>query len=344
MKRLFSALCGLLLFSVAFAASPVADHSVSFRNGKLKILQLTDIHYYTDSLKSAESLKRIEQILDLEKPDMVIITGDVVLGDNYKKGWNEVSGLLISRQIPWGAVLGNHDGESETHTRGQIMDYIVPMDYSVMTPSPAGLSGHSNFIIPVKGADGKDAAVLYCFDSGDYSTADSLKGYGWIELDQIDWYKENSQRFTQQNGGKPLPSLAFFHIPLQEYWQMDQFKNSYIVGTVASEMVGTRGEGVCAGVLNTGMFATMRRAGDILCTFAGHDHNNDYIGMFDGIGLAYGHFSGSKTTYTDIGYGARVIELYEGARAFDTWIRMADGTQLNLVHFPTDLLQPANHK
>jgi hypothetical protein len=74
--------------------------------------------------------------------------------------------------------------------------------------------------------------------------------------------------------------------------------------------------------------------GDVMGTFTGHDHNNDYIGCLNGICLAYGRFSGSKTTYTDIGYGARVIELTQSVRTFDTWIHASDGSILYRVKYP----------
>lgn len=47
-------------------------------------------------------------------------------------------------------------------------------------------------------------------------------------------------------------------------------------------------EKACAPLLNTGMFAAMKEAGDVMGTFVGHDHDNDYSVMWHGILLAYG--------------------------------------------------------
>ena len=82
------------------------------------------------------------------------------------------------------------------------------------------------------------------------------------------------------------------------------------------------------------MFAAMLEAGDVMGTFVGHDHVNNYVTPWHGILLGYGQFTGGKTTYTDGRRGARVIELTEGERGFRTWIRMADGSVKDEVKWP----------
>lgn len=63
------------------------------------------------------------------------------------------------------------------------------------------------------------------------------------------------------------------------------------------EPVGKRNEGICCPKVNTGMFNAMLENHSVLCTFCGHDHDNDDIGTRFGIGLAYGHFTGGINTY-----------------------------------------------
>ena len=87
---------------------------------------------------------------------------------------------------------------------------------------------------------------MYVFDSNSYSTLPKkvVDGYGWIALDQIDWYTKTSNELTAKNGGQPLPSLAFFHIPLPEYHEAVLDEKAYLVGT--------RKEVACAPKINTG--------------------------------------------------------------------------------------------
>ena len=183
----------------------------------------------------------------------------------------------------------------------QLFDIIQTIPYN-LTDSVAGVTGATNFILPLKSSDGKkDAAILYCMDSHSYSQIKGIGGYDYIKFDQIRWYRENSAKYTKQNGGTPLPSLAFFHIALPEYNQAASDETAILVGT--------RKEKACAPQLNSGMFASMKEMGDILGVFVGHDHDDDYAVFWKGILLAYGRYTGGDTVYNNLSNGARVIEM-----------------------------------
>ncbi|HBK95553.1 MAG TPA: metallophosphatase, partial [Porphyromonadaceae bacterium] len=66
-------------------------------------------------------------------------------------------------------------------------------------------------------------------------------------------------------------------------------------------------------------------------------HVNNYIVNYFGIALAYGQFSGWRTTYVPGINGARIVQLTEGKREFDTWIRLLDGSVEYNVTFPAGL-------
>ena len=152
-----------------------------------------------------------------------------------------------------------------------------------------------------------------------------------LPVDQIRWYRENSAKYTKQNGGTPLPSLAFFHIALPEYNQAASDETAILVGT--------RKEKACAPQLNSGMFASMKEMGDILGVFVGHDHDDDYAVFWKGILLAYGRYTGGDTVYNNLSNGARVIEMTEGSTNFRTWIRLKDGEVINTVNYPSDFIK-----
>lgn len=64
--------------------------------------------------------------------------------------------------------------------------------------------------------------------------------------------------------------------------------------------------------------------------FAGHDHDNDYLGINKGIVLGYGRVTGADA-YGELTRGARIIELYEGKFRFDTWITTPSGREATLL-------------
>ena len=298
------------------------------KGGKFKIVQFTDVHYIHGNPKSAISLERINEVLDAEKPDLVLFTGDIIYGQPAEEGMRAILNLAANRKIPFGVTFGNHDNEQGL-TRTQLFDIIQTIPYN-LTDSVAGVVGATNFILPLKSSDGKkDVAILYCLDSHSYSQIKGIGGY--IKFDQIQWYRENSEKYMKQNGGTPLPSLAFFHIALPEYNQAASDETAILVGT--------RKEKACAPQLNSGMFASMKEMGDILGVFVGHDHDDDYAVFWKGILLAYGRYTGGDTVYNNLTNGARVIEMTEGSTSFKTWIRLKGGEGINTVNYPSDFIK-----
>ncbi len=302
----------IFVFWIAFSIPAEGEKPVLrfHENGKFKIVQFTDIHFKVDSYRSDSALNLMNTVIGIEKPDLVILTGDVVCSENTARAWEALSKVLIDARVPWAVVLGNHDAQYEM-TKPQIIEKVARMPYSLTENGPKGISGNGNYLLKVKSSQSdKTSAVLYFFDSqmGFHPKGD-LGSYEWIDFSQIDWYRQQSVKLAKQNGKKPSPALAFFHIPLPEYKEVTGKSNTY----------GKQEETVCSPDLNSGLFTTMWGCGDIMGTFAGHDHDNNYIGCLHNICLAYGNATG-RQCYGKIGRGARVIELYEGERKFDTWI------------------------
>ena len=318
---------------MCFGISPMKSQDLKFgEDKKFKIVQFTDVHWKADSIASEEAGERMSEVLDAEKPDLVIFTGDVIFGKPADKSMRCALEPTIKRGIPFAVTFGNHDDELGM-SRKELYDFIKDMPGN-LTSTVEGLSGVTNFILPVKASDGsKDAAILYVFDSNSYATLKGIKGYGWIKHDQVRWYIDESKKFTEANGGTPLTSLSFFHIPLPEYHEAVQNEGSFLIGT--------RKEKACAPEINTGLFAAMKEAGDVLGVFVGHDHVNDYAVSWKGIMLCYGRFTGGKTVYHDMpgGNGARVIELTEGVRQFRSWIRLKGGQVINEFTYPSEWIK-----
>ena len=173
-------------------------------------------------------------------------------------------------------------------------------------------------MLPVWGrAEDKVAALLYALDLGDYSRNARVPGYGWIGHDQVQWYLRQSQQWNSGTEGDELPALAFFHIPFPEYQTVWDQEICY----------GSKNESVCSARTQAGFFSAMLDQGDVMATFCGHDHVNDYWGELYGIRLYYGRATGFNT-YGKEGFnrGARVIRLIEGERKLESWLRLDDGS------------------
>lgn len=316
----------LFFFSLNSVFSYSKENSrFRFKNGQFKIAQFTDIHWDNTSDNCAKTIETIKHVITIEKPDIAILTGDIVSDPPIKEGWLAVAKIFEETKTPWAAVLGNHDTEeSRGFTRCDIFDLIQDLPYFVGEKGLAEI-GCGNYTIPVYGANNTDAkAILYCIDSHDYPQNKKTGHYDWIHFDQIDWYRKASDAFTLNNN-KSLPSLAFFHIPLIEY--------NDIVGE--NTTIGTKGEDIASADINSGMFASMVEKGDVMGVFVGHDHNNDYIGIEKEIALAFGRVSGTDA-YGKLERGARIIVMYEDQPKFDTWIRTKEGTEL-YYYYPSGI-------
>jgi len=114
-------------------AKPRPDARAALRvrkDGKFKIVQISDTHMVTgvgvckdaidaqgNHLPESEAdpltVNFIGKILDVEKPDLVILTGDQLHHDisDSQSALFKVVAPIIERSIPFAAVFGNHDSE-----------------------------------------------------------------------------------------------------------------------------------------------------------------------------------------------------------------------------------------
>ena len=299
------------IFAAACSTQSVPDKpELKFReDGTFKIAQFTDLHWEEENPADVEIIKNvIREVTKAEKPDILIFTGDVICTSPAEKGWKNFISLTTELGVPYAVTMGNHDAEYDL-TREQMFDILETDPLFLGEKGPAEISGVGNYVLEVKASDGSGAnkALLYCMDSNDYTPSKADFGYyGWFERNQIQWYLDQSAKYTAANGGKPVNALAFFHMALPEYKLLEP-----------GNRLGNYYEPICSPDLNTGMFQAMRFMGDMMGTFVGHDHCNDFIGKYYEIALAYGRRT--QCDEDEVENGGRIIVLKENERSFETY-------------------------
>jgi len=256
-------------------------------------------------LKSQELQRKL---IDMVKPDLVVITGDGAQRQKgtkrtagwFEKIWKAFTLPIVEAGLPYIYTLGNHDDEGDLDRVGiTLLDQTNPLSLRGVSE---GIENTTNFYVPVYSSQDSTqlAANLWVFDSGSKSCEGYEDGYGCIVSDAIDWYNTKSHELREEHG-ENVHHLAFFHIAIPEYLEM---RNNY-------EIYGIAKERVCCPLVNTGFFDAVKRNGDISAMFVGHDHYNDFGGFYEGVELAYGRKSG----YGSYGNmrGARVIKLKENS-------------------------------
>jgi hypothetical protein len=330
----------ILLFSCSPNApeQKVSTHKNSLvfnADGKLKIVQFTDIHYKSTSDRKQENLDIMEHVLAVEKPDFVVLTGDIV-NDPVEQGWKEISQPMIDAKVPWTVTFGNHDGETDIK-KDQIFSMLNEMPLFI--GEKGTVSGVNNFALPVLSHDStKVAAVLYMFDSQEYCETRKYSKYDFIRFDQIAWYRSVSEKFTRKNQNREIPSLAFFHIPLQEFSLVNEENKE------KTRFTGQQFESVKPSGVNSGLFASFVEMKDVFAAFAGHDHENSFIGQLGDICLSYGQVTGVEAVDTNITRGARIIKIYDSRFALESWVRTPDNPEKQFhFYYPESLAKPQEH-
>ncbi len=306
-------------------------------NRPFTIVQFTDTHWINGEPEDLQTRVLMAEILDAEKPDLAVLTGDLIFGDaaaDPAASWLNAVEPIVERKLPWAATFGNHDDEGALSREGLMaLQQTVPGCLS--EPGPENVNGVGNFALRLYASSGERVAWLLYFL--DVPTPPPDSGWGWIRKDQIAWYKETAQAMRKSNAGIQPPALAFFHVPLPEY---EEVWNHH-------PCRGHNYEGVGCPTVNSGCFEAFCATGDVRGVFVGHDHVNDYEGELRGIRLCYGRGSGFSC-YGREGFkrGARVIRLWEGSAVFDTWLRLEGNERVSEqpLHDPLSEPVPDNHE
>jgi Calcineurin-like phosphoesterase. len=308
-------------------ANQVAIARYFERNGKdelvfhegYKVLQLTDIHWSvnTDMVAQGAYLTRVVEAAD---PDFIMITGDSLLGATTSTG-TQLLNIIESWKVPYAVTWGNHDREGE-YSPAWLTQLWSKGQYSYYNEVDDNVFGRSNYVVPlVDGTTRKAVWNLYSLDSNSYPASDSGLYYDYdvIHDDQVAWFNQAATASTTANGAV-VPGLAFFHIPLFQwfYGYVDEQKNNTepLIGEVLEtsylsiapeeivdlyESAGLTKEDikVWAGYKDTGLFDA-GVANGVKGFFCGHDHSNDWGDVYtDPAGSAF------------IGYGVKTgTELY----------------------------------
>jgi 3',5'-cyclic AMP phosphodiesterase CpdA len=327
-----STLLGLLCFFAFTSLLIAAPRELRFRpDGTFKILAISDLHYTPNP--DQYGLELTEKLITLEKPDLVIVTGDNISGDScfteddVKKAVGNVAAVMEKMGVPWAVTLGNHDQEhfARTHIgREQIFDFYEHFQHNVNKGWVHGIHGAGNKDLLIWNSDGsKPVFSLWLIDSG-ASVPDREIRYDWIHADQVNWYAQTSKALESEYGHK-IPGLMFFHIPLPEFHEM----------ILTKKVIGERHEPESPSHINGGMFAAVLERGDVKGIFCGHDHVNNYVGKFYGVILGQNGVVGyhgyphtpPEDRSNDHARGGRVILLNESnPNTFKTWMRFRDGS------------------
>jgi predicted MPP superfamily phosphohydrolase len=329
------------------------------KDGKFKIMQISDLHLSTGlgvcrdpEPKGANggqcdadprTLEFVERVLDEEKPDLVVLSGDQVNGGTapdvqsvcctdyhreleliIKQAMFKIIEPLAERKIPYAAIFGNHDDEG-TLSRAAQMSLYESLPFSLSQAGPNTIEGVGNYFVEVEAHSSKHSALtLYLLDTHSYSPDEAhYRGYDWLKPKQIDWFKTTAESLKEKHSHythKHL-NMAFIHIPLPEYANPD------------NDRVGNFTEPATAPRFNT-HFKDALVEYDVKFVSCGHDHVNDFcalskvpatgepeLWMCYAGGSGFGGYGG----YNNFHRRLRVFEVDTNQGRISTWKRLEYG-------------------
>ncbi|KAK4100115.1 Metallo-dependent phosphatase [Parathielavia hyrcaniae] len=316
-------------------------------NGKFKIMQLADLHLSTgvgncrDALPEdwnggnceadPRTLEFVVKILEEERPDLVVLSGDQVNGETAPDTQSAIfkyAQLLIKHKVPYVSIFGNHDDEGSISRAAQ-MDLIETLPYSLSKAGPADIDGVGNYYIEVlaRGGSGHSAITVYLLDTHSYSPNErQFKGYDWLKQNQIDWFRTTAQGLKKKHKEYTHHHMdvAFIHIPIPEY----VLPNLTIVGDWK--------EPSTAPAYNSGFYDALVQEGVVMVS-CGHDHVNEYCGLSPNeqgnpaLWMCYGGATGFGG-YAGYGGFHRKIRIFDfdmNDAAIKTWKRVEYGPDVD---------------
>lgn len=303
-------------------------------DGDFKVMVFADLHLNSKGMSNTNE-ERIKMLLEREKPDLVILTGDqihdraVSNADIFEKTISQVADIFEEKEIPWIHVYGNHD-DNGGFSKEKQQEIYENFEHCLSKAGDEELTGVGNYVIPIYASDSDSIkfAVWGLDSGGNISTKDKSElcpvtstfggysgtGYDYIHEDQINWYYETSKLLEAYNNDIIVPSLMAFHIPLQETWTAWQNRS-------ALEYTGDKREDICASAYNSGLFGVMRGRGDVKAVVNGHDHKNDFMVKYGGIKLCYSPTLSDSAYGVDEARGCRVFVINESTpNKVDTYV------------------------
>ena len=190
-RKLILGLTMLMCIGQAFA-----QNTLRFKKGQFKIVQITDLHYKLGVKASEQGLACVREMVETEKPDLVVVTGDIIYSAPADSTLSVVLKTFAQLGVPFCMTFGNHDYDFKTPA-------VALYNQMQKTPNcvmPVLQGKNTDYSLPILSSNGKrTAAVLYCIDTHNKPAIGGIGGYQWISHNQITWYRQRSTVYKQKN-------------------------------------------------------------------------------------------------------------------------------------------------
>ena len=173
------------------------------------------IRYWAGERVDANMLSHVRDIVAQSRPDLILITGDIVYGEFDDSGRMQkmFADFLDGLEIPWAITFGNHDNESMMGIEWQC-DLYEGAQYGLFCRG--NCTGFGNYTVGIV-YRGELIRVLYLLDShGCRAASPEAKIPKGLYEDQLQMVKQTSDAIEARTGAR-VPGFAAYHIPTLEF-------------------------------------------------------------------------------------------------------------------------------
>lgn len=131
------------------------------REGKFKVIQFADLHFGENEEgpwgpeQDRKSLRAMDRLLEAEKPDFIVFSGDQLTGNNIHDNatvyWGQIVSIAQKWGVPWASIFGNHDTapleKRSTTSRKELMSFDRSFNLSYSQHGPDSIHGVSNYLL-----------------------------------------------------------------------------------------------------------------------------------------------------------------------------------------------------
>lgn len=353
MKKVISIFIATVML-MSFSGMAYAENEDVLRfgsDGKFTILQISDTQ--DDHYPAHDMLNLVKISIEQTNPDLIVFTGDTVedsrIGDigiddesgregveidgdyeatlkNVKTACAAIFGIVEEKGIPFAIAQGNNDYACGVTNEDWLKIY-ESYENALVWDESDDEGGAIDYNLEIKASDSDETVFnIWLMDTG-------RNGVLW---EQTLWYKTESAALKEANGGEPIPSLLFQHIPVPDISNLFEECNFWDEGARIADGKCYRlnkeiANGYNASAPTPGLEAVQFKAwtecGDVMGAYFGHWHTEGYTGTWKGIelGMTYG------AEFAKPGpYGVRVFTVHEDdIKNFDNELYTYEGSVKN---------------
>ncbi|MCL2300161.1 MAG: metallophosphoesterase [Firmicutes bacterium] len=199
-------------------------------SGNFVILQFTDTHLVGTKGKDARTLAAMEEQIVSVKPDLAVVTGDMLDGFNNKLVVDKRGALCAVADIFerhgqfWAWVPGNNDGEY-LGSAADVAAFLGRSYPHCLISNAEDVTGAAHFVVPIADGEGEIVHALVFMDSLARDPDTNYMTYDCMKKNQADWLRE---RLAELKAQAPLAKASvFFHMNTPAFTQAKNEGEAY---------------------------------------------------------------------------------------------------------------------